>query len=66
MDFLGPLDLLDLVVALVKLDHLDLLDLLDQLELLDHPVVDSTLASLLHPRRRPLILSVTTVLMMPM
>ncbi|NBI73828.1 hypothetical protein D3Z50_22990 [Clostridiaceae bacterium] len=66
MDFLDPLDLLDPVVALVKLDQLDLLDLPDPLDLLDHPVVDSTLASLLHPRRKPLILSVTTALMMPM
>lgn len=66
MDFLDPLDLLDLVVALVKLDHLDLLDLPDLLDPLDHLAVDSTLASLLHPRRKPLILSVTTVLMMPM
>lgn len=60
------MDLLDLVVALVKLDQLDLLELLDPQDPLDHPVVDSTLASLLHPRRKPLIPSVTTVLMMPM
>lgn len=60
-----PLDLLDLVDVLERWDLLVLLDLLDPLEHLVHLAVDSTLASLPSPRRRPLIPSACSVLMMP-
>lgn len=66
MAFLDLLDLQDLVVVLARWDLLVLLDLLDPQDLQVLPVVDSTLDSLPSLRRRPLIPSVCSVLMMPM
>lgn len=63
--FLDQLDLLDLVVVLGRWDLLVLLDLLDPQDLLVPLVVDSSLASL-PTRRRPLIPSGCSVLMMLM
>lgn len=61
---LDPLDLLDLVDVLERWDLLVLLDLLDLLEHLVPLVVDLTLASWSSLRRRLLIPSACTVLMM--
>lgn len=60
------LDLLDLVVVLARWDLLVLLDLQDHLDPQVPLVVDLTSASLPSLRRRPLIPSVCSVLMMPM
>lgn len=64
MACLDPLDLLDLVDDLERWDLLVLLDLLDLPEHLVPPAVDLTLASLPSLRRRPLIPSACSVLMM--
>lgn len=66
MAFLDLLDLQDLVVVLARWDLLVLLDLLDPLDLQVLLAVDSTLDLLPSLRRRPLIPSVCSVLMMLM
>lgn len=63
---LDLLDLQDLVDVLARWDPLVLLDLLDPPDLQALLVVDLTLDSLPSPRRRPLIPSVCSVLMMLM